>query len=74
MVLLKNAPFSRSEFRELLKTASVPILLDFDSDMILAGRYANLVYNWGKQPINVKVPERNESLRLKPYEYRFISE
>jgi hypothetical protein len=56
-VLLKNAPFSRSEFRELLKTASVPILLDFDSDMILAGRYANLVYNWGKQPINVKMAQ-----------------
>jgi hypothetical protein len=54
-VLLKNAPFSRSEFRELLKIASVPISLDFDSDMILAGRYANLVYNWGRMPLHFRM-------------------
>ncbi len=71
---LKPRALTRSEFRAALQKAHVPTTLDFDADTILAGRTANLVYNWDDKPIQVQVPEqKTKKIDLKPYEYRVIS-
>ena len=69
---LRDKPLNRSEFRELLKKNGVRTKLDFDSDLIVVGRYANLVYSWYDQPISVRVPERAEPFALRPSEYAFV--
>lgn len=69
---MKDRALTRSEFREILKRAKIETFLDFDSDKILAGRTYNLVFNWDEQPIRVKVPERNDEIELRGYQYVFL--
>jgi len=71
-VPLKKRPLTRSEFRALLKESGVKTWLDFDSDGILAGRYANVVYNWDDKPIRVRVPEQEDEIELSPHGYTVL--
>lgn len=67
---LAPTPLTRGQFRDLLTTHRVKTNLDFQSDLILAGRYGNLVYNWDSKPIRVRIPEHRDEIELGPYEYR----
>jgi hypothetical protein len=69
---LQEGALTRSEFREVLEQAGIQPRLDFDSEKILAGRTHNLIYNWGPEPITVRVPERDDAITLGPHEYRFL--
>lgn len=71
-ISLQEKPLTRSQFRDVLRTAGIPICLDFNSNSILASRTANLLYNWGETPIRVTVPEQHEPILLSPYVYRFV--
>ena len=73
-VPLKERPLTRTEFRDLLKQAEIEPSLDFDSDKILVGRFANLVYNWSDGPVTVRVPEQADDIMLAPYAYRLLSD
>ncbi len=63
---------TRSEFRELLTTHQVPISLDFDSDLVLAGRVNNLIFNWSGQPLSVKTGNPAQPTILEPNEFRLV--
>lgn len=71
-ISLKEWALTRSEFRELLKKVGIETGLDFDSDKILAGRTHNLLYNWGEEPIRVRLPEQKKQVELEPYQYLFV--
>jgi hypothetical protein len=67
-----TGPLTRSAFRELLRAHQIPTRLDFDSDLILAGRVNNLIFNWNDQPLPVKTGDGGPTLILQPMEYRFV--
>jgi len=69
---LLDRPYTRTEFRDRLKLAGIPGRLDFDAETILAGRFANLVYNWTNRLTQVRIPESADPLNLAPHEYRLI--
>ena len=68
---LRDKALVRSEFRDLLVRHGVRTRLDFDSDLIVVGRCANLVYSWYDRPISVRIPERRKPIEMGPSEYRF---
>lgn len=68
-VPLMKRPLKRSEFRKMLKSAGIEMLLDFDSEQILAGRTSNLVYNWDNKPIKVRMLDTNQEIELSGYQY-----
>lgn len=67
---LANRPLTRTALRAQLKQARIPTRLDFDADTVLAGRVANLVYNWTNAPLTVRIPEQPTPLTLAAHEYR----
>ncbi len=69
---LLDRPYTRSEFRTKLQTAHIVPRLEVEEEKILAGRTANLVYNWNNMPITVRVPEQKTPIELGAHEYRFL--
>ncbi|MCX6374445.1 MAG: hypothetical protein NTU88_00140, partial [Armatimonadetes bacterium] len=69
---LRDKALVRSEFRDLLVRHGVRTRLDFDSDLIVVGRCANLVYNWSDQPMSVRIPERRKPIEIGPSEFLFV--
>lgn len=65
----KDGQITRTEFRNILTKARIKPLLDFDSDHILAGRTANMVYNWDASPIKVQIPSKSDKITLNAHEW-----
>ncbi len=69
---LMDRPYTRTELRARLTDAKLVLRLDFEADRILAGRTANLVYNWTNRPLTVTIPEAAATLNLTAHETRFV--
>jgi|GEM_PF-4604169 len=71
-VPLKDGPLTRTEFRAILTKAGIKPQLEFDSDRVMAGRTANLVYNWDAAPIEVQIPGKADKIMLKSHEWKVL--
>jgi hypothetical protein len=69
---LADRPYSRTEFRAFLLRAGIAPRLDFEADTVLAGRTANLVYNWTNAPLRVNAHDASAPLDLGPHEFRLV--
>jgi hypothetical protein len=69
---LKDGPLTRTEFRAILTKARIKPQLEFDSDRVMAGRTANLVYNWDAAPIEVQIPGKADKILLKSHEWMIL--
>jgi hypothetical protein len=63
---------TRSEFRRILRQAGITPRLDFASDLVLAGRVNNLIFNWSDQPVTVTLDDGKATARLAPMEFRVV--
>jgi hypothetical protein len=71
-ISLHENALTRGEFGEILEKAGVKTFLDYGTGRIVAGRTANLIYNWDDQPIRVQVPERKDEVELGSHGYMFL--